>query len=83
MAFIQNPNPIRRLDHRRPDTGAERLDHIGHDGGRLPFSRRNTWVEVGGSGFEQRLAHVGAHSPSSLQPASVGFAHSVVSLRFG
>jgi hypothetical protein len=83
MTFIQHPNPIRRLEYRRPGASAERLDHIGHNGGRLPFSRRDAGIEVGGSGFEQRLAHVGAHSPSPLQPASVGFAHSVVSLGFG
>jgi hypothetical protein len=81
VSLIQHP--IRRLDCLVPGAGAERLDHIGHNGGRLPFSRRDAGIEVGRSGFEQRLAHVGADSPSPLQPASVGFAHSVVSLGFG
>jgi hypothetical protein len=83
VAFVQYPNSIPRLGCWRPDTGAECLDHIGHHGRRLPFSRRNAGVQVGGSGLEQRLAYVGADSPSPLQAASVGFAHSVVSLGFG
>jgi hypothetical protein len=81
VSLIQHS--IRRLDCLVPGASAERLDHIGHNGGRLPFSRRDAGIEVSRSGFEQRLAHVGAHSPAPLQPASVGFAHSVVSLGFG
>jgi hypothetical protein len=81
VSLIQDS--ICRLDCLVPGTSAECLDHIGHNGGRLPFSRRDAGIEVGRSGFKQRLAHVGAHSPSPLQPASVGFAHSVVSLGFG
>jgi hypothetical protein len=74
---------IRWLDGLVPGASAQRLDHIGHNGGRLPFSRRDAGIEMGRSGLEQGLAHVGAHSPPPLQPASVGFVHSVVSLGFG
>lgn len=81
VSMIQHS--IRRLDGLVPGAGVERLDHIGHNGGRLPFPRRDAGIEVSRSGFKQRLTHVGAHPPSPLQPASVGFAHSVVSLGFG
>jgi hypothetical protein len=62
--------------------GAERLNHIGHHGRRLPLARGDSRIEVGGAGFEKRLAHVGTHLPATLEPGSMWFAHSLVPLWF-